>query len=60
MIIREESSGGVHTLKKTERSSWTSLIGVAAHEGGGSKGPSVIDKLGTASSSSNSLSVENK
>lgn len=47
----------IAALKKTERSSWTSLIGVAAHEGGGSKGPSVIDKLGTASSSSNSLLV---
>lgn len=44
-----------HTLKKFKKeSSGTSEAGVA-DDVGGSRGPSITDKLGTASSSSNSL-----
>lgn len=50
------SKAKLHTLKKfTNESSAISETDVTVDEVGGSKGPSITDRLGTASNSSNSL-----
>ena len=55
--MQRQRRGGkrMHTVKKLRKeSSGTSVLGVD-DDGIGSKGPSITDELGTASSSSNSL-----